>query len=103
MNRTEAAYAVHLEAMRQSGEIDAWDFEPVRLRLSHASLEGGQSAWYTPDFRVVATDGTIEMHEVKGRWEEAARVRIRVAADRHPYLFVAVYRDGSSWRTESIE
>lgn len=96
MNATEAAYARNrLDADLHAGRIAAWAFEPERLRLSHAKLSGGQSAWYTPDFRVVGVDGIIEFHEVKGHWEEAAKVRIRVAADLHPYRFVIVTASGS--------
>jgi len=94
MNGTEAAYAAQLELLRAAGEIAEYAFEAERLRVSYAAVPNakndGASAWYTPDFRVVLADGTIEMHEVKGHWEEAALVRIRVAADEHPYVFRVV-------------
>jgi hypothetical protein len=44
------------------------------------------------------------LYEVKGMWREAARVRIKVAADRHPFRFIAVtkrlVRDGGGWKEE---
>jgi hypothetical protein len=94
MNGAESAYARTLAVKVAAGFIARADFEPERLRISHAKIAGGQSAWYTPDFRVVLPDGTVEFHEVKGRWEEAAKVRIRVAADQHPYRFVLVTARG---------
>lgn len=108
MNRAEKAYAERLATRHFAGEILRSEFEPERLRLSHSSIKGGQSAWYTPDFRVILPDGTIEFHEVKGRWEEAAKVRIRVAADQHPYRFVVVrvlggVRAGWQFETSDVE
>lgn len=117
MNRTEEAYAERLERLRLAGEILAWSFEPLKLRL-------GVSCYYTPDFVVVAKDRTLEMHEVKsvhrvavkakgfkipGQYRERpgfrddARVKIRVAAETHPYRFIGAYRrsDGS-WEFEEF-
>ena len=82
MNGLETQYAQHLEAKLLRGEIRAYDFEPVKLKLSDGT-------YYTPDFRVVRNDYAIEYHEVKGYWEEDARVKIKVAASLHPYIFRA--------------
>lgn len=83
MNRTEAKYADHLELLKRAGEISDYRFECVKLRLA-------DKTFYTPDFMVVASDGTIEMHEVKGFWEDDARVKIKVAASEFPFKFVAI-------------
>lgn len=99
MNKTEAAYAQHLERRRLVDEIDRWDFEPEKLRLADRTF-------YSPDFRVVLADGSVEFHEVKGFWEDDARVKIKVAAELHPYRFVAVRvkpkRDGGGWAEEEF-
>lgn len=100
MNRTEAAYALELEARRVAGELLEWAYEDTRLRL-------GSSAWFKPDFRVVLASGATEFHEIKGHWREAARVRIKVAAEkfRH-YRFIALTRrrqkDGGGWNIEEF-
>lgn len=51
-------------------------------------------------------DGVIEMHEVKGYWTEDARAKIKVAANKFPFRFVAVYKqakkDGGGWRIEEF-
>lgn len=94
MNRLEADYWLHLQAQVRAGEIAAAQFEAEKLRLADRTF-------YEPDFRVVLNDGSIEMHEVKGFWEDDARVKIKVAAELHPYGFVAVTRakksEGGGW------
>lgn len=96
MNKTEARYAGELERRRQAGEIVRWDFQPEKLRLADRTF-------YEPDFRVVMPDGLIAWHEVKGHWEDDARVKIKVAAELHPYRFIAVHEEGRGrWRMEEI-
>ena len=107
MNKTESAYADRLELLKGAGEIIDWSFQPEKLRLSYSSVPGKKAAsgpaFYTPDFRVQASDGTIEFHETKGHWRTAAKVRIRVAADLHPmFRFVAVYKEKTGWKLEEI-
>lgn len=97
LNKTERAYAGLLEARRLAGEIQSWRFEAVKFVLAKGSV-------YTPDFEVVLPDGTLEYHETKGYWREAARVRIKVAArlfsDRR---FVAVKLVKKAWSYEEIK
>ena len=84
MNAAEARYAGVLELRRKAGEVFQWGFETVKLRLA-------EGAWYTPDFFVEMEDGSLEIHEFKGHWREAARVRIKVAASLYPcFRFIAV-------------
>ena len=95
MNKLEAAYAQKLELERLAGMWQWWAYEPIKLRLA-----GG--AWYTPDFAMIDTGGHLVIHETKGFWREAARVRIKVAAELYPFFrFVAVTkqrkRDGGAW------
>jgi hypothetical protein len=96
MNKTERRYANHLEVRRLAGEVARWDFEPVKLRLAVLTF-------YTPDFRVILADGIEEYHEVKGHWEDDARVKIKVAAEQHPYPFVAVRWVRKQWEYERFE
>ncbi len=96
MNNTEAAYASRLSLGKRLGEIGYFAFEPLRLRLA-----GG--AFYKPDFIVASNGKPIEFHEVKGFWREAARVRIRVAAELHPWArFVAVRLVKGEWVREEF-
>lgn len=100
MNKTEKAYADHLELLRQAGEVLWVRFEGIKLRLA-------DSTFYTPDFAVLAADGVMELHEVKGHWQDDARVKIKVAADQYPFRFRAVKarpkRDGGGWAVEKFD
>lgn len=100
MNKTEAAYAAHLEAEKLAGRVLWYRFEGVKLRLADLTF-------YSPDFAVMLAGGELEMHEVKGGvWEDDARVKIKVAADQYPFRFLAVYRqakkDGGGWEVEEF-
>ena len=99
MNKTEAAYAQHLEAKKAAGEVAWYKFEAVKLRLA-------DNTFYTPDFAVMLPNGELEMHEVKGFWADDARVKIKVAADMHPFRFIAVRvkpkKDGGGWAVEEF-
>lgn len=99
MNLTEERYAAHLELRRRVGEIEWFKFEGLKLRLA-------KDTFYTPDFFVMLPDGTLEVHEVKGFWEDTARVKIKVAAEMYPFQFVAIKvipkKDGGGWAVEEF-
>jgi hypothetical protein len=95
MNKLEANYSRYLDAQKQVGRIIWWGFEKIRLRLA-------EGAWFKADFFVVKADGAMEVHEVKGFWREAARLRIKVAADNFPFKFIAVTHEKGRWCYESF-
>lgn len=101
MNGAEKKYSEHLTNLVRSSEILEWAFEPEKFRLA-------DSTYYTPDFRVIKMDGAVEFHEVKAFWKnrgkagwmEDARVKIKVAAEQHPYPFIAVCLNKDQWQYE---
>ena len=97
MNRTEAAYAVDLRDAEYLGDVAWYKFEGVKLRLA-------DNTFYTPDFAVMLASGELEMHEVKGFWQDDARVKIKVAASQYPFRFIAVQplskKAGGGWKRE---
>ena len=93
MNKTEAEYANVLELKKRAGEIADYRFECVKFRLA-------DKTFYTPDFAVLKPDGAFELHEVKGFWEDDARVKIKVAASIYPFKFIAVRKQKGAWETE---
>lgn len=94
MNQTEARYAEHLATLEREGKVVGWDYEGFKLRLA-------DKTFYTPDFLVILADGRIELHEVKGHWEDDARVKIKVAAAQKPWFtFVAVKWAKGGWEYE---
>ena len=96
MNKLEGAYKDSLEMMARAGEIRSYMFEPVKLRLADRTT-------YTPDFMVIGNNDILELHEVKGFWEDDARVKIKVAAEMFPmFLFKAFTRKKGMWIEESF-
>jgi len=95
MNKTEAAYARLLETRKSAGEIAWYKFEGLKFRLA-------DNTFYTPDFAVMLSDGSMELHEVKGYWQDDARVKIKIAADLYPFQFVAVYMKGAAFTYEKF-
>ena len=93
MNKTEAAYAQHLELLLRAGEIVWFEYESIKLRLAG-------NTFYTPDFLVMRSDGMLECHEVKGHWKDDARVKIKVAAEHKPFVFKAIKRVKGGWEEE---
>lgn len=98
MNKTETRYAELLETQRRAGKVLFWRYESVKFRLADRT-------WYTPDFYIMRPDGSLEIHETKGYWEDDARVKIKATAEQFPeFLFVAVMekakKDGGGWSFE---
>ncbi len=95
MNKLESSYAAHLELRRRAGEIEWFTFDAIKLRLAELTF-------YTADFFVMAADGALEVHEVKGHWEDDARVKIKVAADKFPFRFIGVTQERGAWKYEGF-
>lgn len=99
MNKTEAAYAAHLEMRKHAGEVLWWRFEALKLRLA-------DNTFYTPDFAVMTADSVMECHEIKGVWQDTGRAKIKVAADMYPFRFRAFQsvskKKGGGWAEEDF-
>jgi hypothetical protein len=99
MNKTETAYAAHLQQRVNAGEVSWFKFEGMKLRLA-------DNTFYSPDFAVMLVSGELEQHEVKGFWQDDARAKIKIAADIYPFRFVAVMvrsrKQGGGWETEEF-
>lgn len=101
MNRTEKAFADHLEALRARGEIARWWFEAVKLRVAPRACS------YTPDFMVLRPDGAIELWEVKGSpriFADDAKVKTKFVAGEYPFAVFVAYpkpkKEGGGWTVE---
>lgn len=90
MNRTEAAYAAHLELLKASGDVLWWKFEGLKFRLA-------DKTFLTPDFVVMTRSGLIELHDVKGFLMEDANVKMKVAASMYPFEFFIIRKSKSFW------
>ena len=100
MNKTETLFLQnYINPRLFTGEFLSSDFESIKLRLA-------KTTFYTPDF-AVTTPTEFIFFEVKGHWEDDARVKIKVAADKYPHFrFIAVKKapakDGG-WKFEDFE
>ena len=99
-NKTESAYESLLKQRQMAGEVVWFRFEGMKLRLA-------DNTFYTPDFAVMLRNGQMEMHEVKGRWMDDARAKIKTAAEMYPFRFLAVTQQtkkaGGGWNVEAFE
>lgn len=95
MNKTEERYARHLELLKRGGDIVDYFFESVTLKIA-------RDCRYTPDFLVINTKLEIEFHEVKGYWMDDARVKIKVAANKFPFYFLAAKPTRDGWEIEKF-
>ena len=97
MNKLESKWSEHLRLEQQAGRVVDFWFETHKYRLA-------DKTWYTPDFVVLNADGSIHVHEVKGFWEDDARVKIKVFAEKFfMYEVFAVSRKGWQWVMESFQ
>lgn len=87
MNKTEATYARHLEALKFSGEISQFWFEKIKLMLA-------DNTSITIDFAILYPDGRFVFHDVKGApilFQDDAKAKMKIAAEIFPFEFFVVY------------
>lgn len=100
MNGLEKSYSQLLEQQKLSGEIVSWQFEAMNIRLA-------PKCFYKPDFLVITKEGFVEFHETKGHFESAAKVRVKVVAEKYPFFVFRLVRkklkrDGGGFLIEVI-
>jgi len=95
MNGLEKLYQEYLFFRRAAGEILWYKYEGIKLRLA-------DKTFYNPDFVVMTHEGFLEIHEVKGFWEDDARVKIKVAAQMFPFRFLGITKTKDGWKEEEF-
>jgi len=88
----EANYARYLNFLLAKGEIAGWDYECQTFTFD--AINRGTRA-YTPDFKVVAHDGSHVWHEVKGWMDATSKTRLKRMAKYYPKEQVIVI--GAEW------
>lgn len=83
----EANYARFLNLLVMKGEIAGWEFE-CKTFVFEAIKRGTRA--YTPDFKVIANDGSHVWHEVKGWMDQPSRTRLARMAKYFPEETVIV-------------
>ena len=96
LNKLEQAFSLELGIRKRAGELVWAEHEPFKLRLA-------KNTFYTPDFASLSTGGEMCIYEVKGFWEDDARVKIKVAAKAFPFFrFIGVEKKKGSWVWEDF-
>lgn len=103
MNKTERAFAQHLDELKQKGLIVEYWFESIKLKVASNRCE------YLPDFLALRSDGSLVIFEVKGAkaiFTDDAKVKCKVCADKYPFpIFVAFpipKKNGGGWEFEEM-
>ena len=91
----EANYALYLDFLEESGNIQCWGYETRRFEFT--KIKRGTRS-YTPDFEVTNNDGSVEYHEVKGWMDAKSKTRLKRMSRYYPKVKLividsSVYRD----------
>lgn len=78
----EHEYHAYLDALKRAGEIRGYRWKDFRVRL--VRQDGERDRYYSPEALVWLPDGTMEVHEVKGRKREAGMMRFDLAREQWP-------------------
>lgn len=88
MSKKEAGYARDLDLMIKAGEVKEW-IPQFRLRLD---VNGYHICDYLVDFKVIMSDGSEEIHEVKGfetdMWRFKWRLTEALYGDKYKMVLI---------------
>lgn len=79
-SRWEANYCRYLEFLKQRGRIKDWKHEPYTILFEN------ENSSYLPDFEVERNNGTKEIHEVKGWFDDRSEHKIELMLTQHKEL-----------------
>ena len=77
----EANYCRYLNWLVEIGQIVSWEFEPDTFEF--VGIKRG-TRFYTPDFKIVNSDGSIEYHEVKGYMDAKSKTKLKRMKKYYP-------------------
>ena len=79
-SKWEANYALFLDYLIRQRQITGWDYEAKRFEFP---VKRGCTC-YTPDFKVINSDGKIEWHEVKGWMDRKSKTKLKRMSKYYP-------------------
>lgn len=82
-SKLEADYAHYLEILRLGKEVKSWEYEGKNCCF-RLIVNGFDVGGYTIDFKVVYTNGVIELVEVKGYETPIWRIRWKLLKACYP-------------------
>ena len=95
----EANYARYLNWLKDLNQIKDWQYEPDTFEFF--SIKKG-TRFYTPDFKIMNLDDSIEYHEVKGWMDEKSFTKLKRMAKYYPeiklvlidqYVYVPIHKE----------
>ena len=87
----EANYARYSNWLIEQDEITSWEYEPDTFEFE--AIKRG-TRFYTPDFKIVNNDGSVEYHEIKGWMDPKSRTKLKRMAKYHPNIKVVLIDSG---------
>lgn len=95
----ESNYARYLNFLISKGQIKRWEFE---VDVFEFPVKRG-SKFYTPDFKVWASDSNYEYHEVKGYMDQKSATKLKRMKKYYPNEKLVLiqkeqYREISKWQ-----
>jgi hypothetical protein len=88
-SRWEANWARYLNLLKSIDEIRGWEYEPDTFEFP---VKRG-NRFYTPDFKVTLTDGSVEYHEVKGWMSPSGATKLKRMAKYYPQIKIVLIRE----------
>jgi len=91
-SKREAEYAQELDLLKRAGEIKDW-IPQYKIDLEVY----GQKLWtYKVDFKIINNDGSIELHEVKGKenrdWKHTWKLLGVIYNKKYPKITLKVIK-----------
>ena len=77
----EANWARYLNWLKSLKQINSWEFEPETFEFK--AIKKG-SRFYTPDFKILNPNNSVEYHEIKGYMDERSATKLKRMAKYFP-------------------
>ena len=82
----EANYARYLNFLKDAKQIQGWEYEAETFEFP---VKRG-TRFYTPDFKVTNTDGSVEYHELKGYMYAKGKTALARMGRHHPKVKIVL-------------
>jgi hypothetical protein len=83
----EANWARYLNLLKSTARIKSWAYEPKTFKFRGIRWS---PRFYTPDFRVVNQDDSVEFHEIKGWMDPRSIKTLRRMATHYPKIRIVL-------------
>ena len=100
----EYRYAVYLETLKESGHIQAWEYEPPGMAIEFEHGRRNNVRGYLPDFGVLPNDTDLwECHETKGYFTPIDAKKMRAFAEQNDNPVVLIFGNLKNTRSQRAQ